>query len=270
MPPRRQNKARINRITQGRTQAEKQADQESKALAKSLAKSTLPNLNQLQASAKSIKQTQQALVQKPVAVNIQKPVLKPKMSPPLAKTGFTISSGKSGFGATISSGSNNKANLYKDPNTGSTIATKQARTNIAQGKDYNIIASTASKTLLGKGVPTPTTKERPGLLGTSLTGMRFDAKAPSISAGDLIGQKPKTPVTPVSQTGITQFRVDPMEEKQKDILSSLSNSTQTKTDLLPNVPKIPTLLTDLAKKRRAKRSQSGGGFWDTMLRSLLQ
>ena len=91
MPPRRQNKARINRITQGRTQAEKQADQESKALAKSLAKSTLPNLNQLQASAKSIKQTQQALVQKPVAVNIQKPVLKPKMSPPLAKTGFTIS-----------------------------------------------------------------------------------------------------------------------------------------------------------------------------------
>ena len=84
MPPRRQNKARINRITQGRTQAEKQADQESR-------QSTLPNLNQLQASAKSIKQTQQALVQKPVAVNIQTPVLKPKMSPPLAKTGFTIS-----------------------------------------------------------------------------------------------------------------------------------------------------------------------------------
>ena len=263
MPPRRQNKARINRITKGRTQAEKQADQEAR-------QSTLPNLNQLQASAKSMKKTQQALVQKPVAVNIQKPVLKPKMSPPLAKTGFTISSGKSGFGATISSGSNNKANIYKDPNTGSTIATKQARTNIAQGKDYNIIASTASKTLLGKGVPTPTTKERPELLGTSLTGMRFDAKAPSISAGDLIGQKPKTPVTPVSQTGITQFRVDPMEEKQKGILSSLSNSTQTKTDLLPNVPKIPTLLTDLARKRRAKQLKSGGGFWDTMLRSLLQ
>lgn len=263
MPPRRQNKARINRITKGRTQAEKQADQEAR-------QSTLPNLNQLQASAKSMKKTQQALVQKPVAVNIQKPVLKPKMSPPLAKTGFTISSGKSGFGATISSGSNNKANIYKDPNTGSTIATKQARTNIAQGKDYNIIASTASKTLLGKGVPTPTEKERPGLLGTSLTGMRFDAKAPSISAGDLIGQKPKTPVTPVSQTGITQFRVDPMEEKQKGILSSLSNSTQTKTDLLPNVPKIPTLLTDLARKRRAKQLKSGGGFWDTMLRSLLQ
>ena len=263
MPPRRQNKARINRITKGRTQAEKQADQEAR-------QSTLPNLNQLQASAKSMKKTQQALVQKPVAVNIQTPVLKPKMSPPLAKTGFTISSGKSGFGATISSGSNNKANLYKDPNTGSTIATKQARTNIAQGKDYNIIASTASKTLLGKGVPTPTEKERPGLLGTSLTGMRFDAKAPSISAGDLIGQKPKTPVTPVSQTGITQFRVDPMEEKQKGILSSLSNSTQTKTDLLPNVPKIPTLLTDLARKRRAKQLKSGGGFWDTMLRSLLQ
>jgi hypothetical protein len=268
MPPRRQNKARIiNRVTKNiasRTEAEKKADQEAR-------QSTLPNLNQLQASAKSMKKTQQALVQKPVAVNKETPVLKKaKMSPPLAKTGFTISSGKSGFGATISSGSNNKANLYKDPNTGSTIATKQARTNIAQGKDYNIIASTASKTLLGKGVPTPTEKERPGLLGTSLTGMRFDAKAPSISAGDLIGQKPKTPVTPVSQTGITQFRVDPMEEKQKDILSSLSNSTQTKTDLLPNVPKIPTLLTDLARKRRAKQLKSGGGFWDTMLRSLLQ
>ena len=89
-----------------------------------------------------------------------------KMSPPLekaratSKRGLTITGGKISTYSGGESGPKQKSLIYKDPNTGSTIATKEARTNIAKGGDYNIIASTAS-TKLGKGIPTPTTKERP-------------------------------------------------------------------------------------------------------------
>ena len=195
---------------------------------------------------------------------------KAKMSPPLPAKKFTITGGKISTYSGGESGLKTKSNIYRDPNTGSTIATKEARTNIAQGKDYNIIASTASKTLLGKGVATPTTKERPGLAGTSLTGMKFDPTLPSISAGQIIGQKPKPKVTAVSQTGITHFGVDPMEQKQKDILTSLNNPSQTKVDLLYKTPikKTPTLLSSLRKKKD-KRGMSGGDFWSAMIRTLL-
>jgi hypothetical protein len=53
-------------------------------------------------------------------------------------------------GATISTydggetGPKNTSQIYQDPNTGSTIATKQARTNISEGKDYVIKSSTYS------------------------------------------------------------------------------------------------------------------------------
>ena len=193
---------------------------------------------------------------------------KAKMSPPLPAKKFTITGGKISTYSGGESGLKTKSNIYRDPNTGSTIATKEARTNIAQGKDYNIIASTASKTLLGKGVATPTTKERPGLAGTSLTGMKFDPTLPSISAGQIIGQKPK--LTAVSQTGITHFGVDPMEQKQKDILTSLNNPSQTKVDLLYKTPikKTPTLLSNLRKKKDRK-GMSGGNFWSAMIRTLL-
>ena len=42
-----------------------------------------------------------------------------------------------------------KSNIYEDPNTGSTIATKEARTNIAQGGDYQIKASTSTPNKAG-------------------------------------------------------------------------------------------------------------------------
>ena len=68
-------------------------------------------------------------------------------------TGLTISSAPgTNTGATISTYDKDKdgkdikdkSNIYEDPNTGSTIATKEARTNIAQGGGYQIKASTST------------------------------------------------------------------------------------------------------------------------------
>ena len=199
-----------------------------------------------------------------------------KLSPPIAKpsrTGLTISGGKISTYTGGESGPKTTSNIYKDPNTGSTIATKEARTNVAEGKDYNIVASTASKTLLGKGVPTPTTKERPGLTGTSPTGMKFIPTAPKISAGDIIGQKPK-PKT-AGPKGFTKKTPTPFMEKQIDIVNNLTNPEATKTDLLTGQPiekqptlKVPTLLSEIRKKR-SKRNLGGGQFMTSLIRTLL-
>ncbi len=70
-------------------------------------------------------------------------------------TGMTISSnvpdatgGKESPSVKISTysggetGPKETSNVYKDPNTGSTIATKTARENIADGGNYNVVSST--------------------------------------------------------------------------------------------------------------------------------
>ena len=81
----------------------------------------------------------------------EKPVKEEKKEKPKKGSGLTISStNASNTGATISTfdggetGEKDKSQIYQDPNTGSTIATKQARTNIAKGDDYQIVASTSA------------------------------------------------------------------------------------------------------------------------------
>ena len=197
-----------------------------------------------------------------------------KMSPPLekaratSKRGLTITGGKISTYSGGESGPKQKSLIYKDPNTGSTIATKEARTNIAKGGDYNIVASTASKKL-GKGIPTPTTKERPGLKGTSPTGMLFSPTTPSISAGQIIGQKPK-PKTAGPKVFTKKTPTDFMKQ-QAQIVDRLDQPSQTKLDLLtgdPVQPTTPTLLSELTKKRK-RRQKSGFTGIMAQIRTLL-
>ena len=197
-----------------------------------------------------------------------------KMSPPLekaratSKRGLTITGGKISTYSGGESGPKQKSLIYKDPNTGSTIATKEARTNIAKGGDYNIVASTASKKL-GKGIPTPTTKERPGLKGTSPTGMLFSPTTPSISAGQIIGQKPK-PKT-AGPKGFTKKTPTDFMKQQAQIVDRLDQPSQTKLDLLtgdPVKPTTPTLLSELTKKRK-RRQKSGFTGIMAQIRTLL-
>tara|TARA_B100001250_G_scaffold365873_1_gene346864 strand:+ start:325 stop:915 length:591 start_codon:yes stop_codon:yes gene_type:complete len=100
-----------------------------------------------------------------------------KQKKPSKGSGLTIStSDGSNSGATISTydggetGSKEKSNIYEDPNTGSTIATKEARTNIAEGGDYQIKASTS----------------------TPLVSQGAGPKRPKIEAGKVLFEKPKT------------------------------------------------------------------------------
>ena len=74
-----------------------------------------------------------------------------KQTKPSKGSGLTIStSDGSNSGATISTydggetGAKEKSNIYEDPNTGSTIATGEARKNIAEGGDYQIKTSTST------------------------------------------------------------------------------------------------------------------------------
>ena len=197
-----------------------------------------------------------------------------KMSPPLekaratSKRGLTITGGKISTYSGGESGPKQKSLIYKDPNTGSTIATKEARTNIAKGGDYNIVTSTASKKL-GKGIPTPTTKERPGLKGTSPTGMLFSPTTPSISAGQIIGQKPK-PQT-AGPKGFTKKTPTDFMKQQAQIVDRIDQPSQTKLDLLtgdPVKPTTPTLLSELTKKRK-RRQKSGFTGIMAQIRTLL-
>jgi hypothetical protein len=97
---------------------------------------------------------------------------------PSSGSGLTISTTDgTNSGATISTydggetGAKEKSNIYQDPNTGSTIATKEARTNIAEGGDYQIVASTS----------TPKTTNNPkGLMESD------------VIAGQSLFQKPRT------------------------------------------------------------------------------
>ena len=141
-----------------------------------------------------------------------------KQKKPSKGSGLTISSSDgSNSGATISTydggetGSKEKSNIYEDPNTGSTIATGEARKNIADGGDYKVVASTSSKTQTWK--KTPTDQERPKM-GFSSTGVGL---APTFKAGDTIKEKPLIDDTSLNE-GQYSPKVDPIAEKQKEII----------------------------------------------------
>ena len=100
-----------------------------------------------------------------------------KKKKPSKGSGLTIStSDGSNSGATISTydggetGKKEKSNIYQDPNTGSTIATKEARTNIAEGGDYQIKTSTS----------------------TPLVSQGAGPKRPKTEVNKVIFEKPKT------------------------------------------------------------------------------
>ena len=134
-----------------------------------------------------------------------------KKKEPKKDTGLTISStNETNTGATISTydggetGKKDTSQIYKDPNTGSTIATKAARTNIAQGGDYKIVASTSAK-----NPPMGVSQIDPS--GTKT----ITQTAPKTIVGDVLYQKKKEPVTAVSQTGHTHF--DSPSDAKKDL-----------------------------------------------------
>ena len=56
-------------------------------------------------------------------------------------TGVKLSTNKISTYKGGEKGQRNVSNIYVDPNSGNTIATRQARENIADGGDYNKIAS---------------------------------------------------------------------------------------------------------------------------------
>ena len=138
-----------------------------------------------------------------------------KQTKPSKGSGLTIStSDGSNSGATISTydggetGAKEKSNIYKDPNTGSTIATGEARTNIANDGDYKIVSSTSSKTQTTK--KTPTDKERPDM-GFSSTGV--GGLTPAIKTGDVLKVK-----TPEYDNDVGDPMADPIVDQQKEIL----------------------------------------------------
>tara|TARA_R100000329_G_scaffold5443_1_gene7046 strand:- start:4126 stop:4731 length:606 start_codon:yes stop_codon:yes gene_type:complete len=132
-----------------------------------------------------------------------------KKKKPSKGSGLTISSSPgTNTGATISTydggetGPKEKSNIYKDPNTGSTIATKEARTNVAEGRDYQVVASTS----------TPKTTNNPkGLMESD------------VITGQSLFQKPKT-AGPKGFTkksdlgGVSQDQA--IMSKQKELIAS--------------------------------------------------
>ena len=123
-------------------------------------------------------------------------------------TGITITGGKI---STYSGGEKPKeersliSNVYEDPNTGSTIATKEARQNIADGDFYNVVASTGKPK-----VYTPTAEERPGM-GFTQTGV----EAP-IKTGDVLRSGPEF-------DDVGGAMANPYAEEQQRILTNTYN-----------------------------------------------
>ena len=136
-------------------------------------------------------------------------------------TGITISSDDNSIthrdkfpentGATISTYSGGEkgpkltSNVYEDPKTGSTIATKEARENIADGDFYNVVASTGKPK-----VYTPTAEERPDM-GFTQTGV----EAP-IKTGDVLRSGPEF-------DDVGGAMANPYAEEQQRILTNTYN-----------------------------------------------
>jgi len=181
-----------------------------------------------------------------------------KKKNPSTGSGLTISSspGKNS-GATISTysggetGAKETSNIYKDPNTGSTIATGEARTNISEGGDYKIVASTSSKTQTTK--KTPTDEERPDM-GFSSTGV--GGLTPTIKTGDVLKVK-----TPEYDNDVGDPMADPIVDQQKEILkgSRPSKDLATGEDLKYSGPESTTSINKVSPALRRALLGTGSG-----------
>jgi len=215
---------------QERENAQRIAKQTRARLAKSLADSQKKAL----ASAKESQPSGTSAQQRATKINnAVKTTSKSNMSPPILKpkspTKFTIS------GGLIKGGT-----IYKDPITGSTLAGKETRMKaITDPQSVRVQDSRAVQTAGPKG---------------------FSRK------GSLIDMTPDT----AGPKGFTKKTPTPFMEKQIDIVNNLTNPEATKTDLLTGQPieKIPTLLSDIRKKKN-KRNLGGGNFMSQMIRTLL-
>ena len=177
---------------------------------------------------------------------------------PSSGSGLTIStSDGSNSGATISTydggetGAKEKSNIYQDPNTGSTIATGEARKNISEGGDYKVVASTSSKTQTTK--KTPTDQERPDM-GFSSTGV--GGLTPTIKTGDVL----KTNYTrEYDEAGYEM--PDPVAEKQKELISEPrpSKDLATGKDLKYSGPGSTTAINKVNPALRRALLGTGSG-----------
>ena len=154
-----------------------------------------------------------------------------KMSPPIPKpkspTKFTLRGGQ------IKSGT-----IYKDPITGSTLASKETRIKaITDPQSVRVQDSRAVKTGGPKGF------SRKG----SLIDMTPDRAGP------------KT----FTRKGLTPF-----QQEQVGIVNRLDNPQETKLDLVTGEKLEPTLLTELSRKRK-RRQKSGFTGIMSQIRSLL-
>ncbi len=164
-------------------------------------------------------------------------------------TGLTISSSPgTNSKATISTydggekGDRDKSNIYEDPNTGSTIATKEARTNIAQGGDYQVVASTS-------------TPNKGGLRDTFT------------NVGQTLYEKPLIDDTSLNE-GQYSPKVDPIAEKQKKLISEPrpSEDLLTGAPLKYSGPGSTTSITKMNPSLRRGLLSLGSGLGDSLRR----
>jgi len=179
---------------------------------------------------------------------------------PSSGSGLTISTTDgSNTGATISTydggetGAKEKSNIYQDPNTGSTIATKEARTNIAKGDDYQIVASTTAK-----NPPMGVSQIDPS--GTKT----ITQTAPKVTAGQTLFEKPQT-AGPKGYTkksdigGISQDQAT--MARQQEIISEPrpSKDLATGEDLKYSGPESTTSINKVNPALRRALLGSGSG-----------
>ena len=99
--------------------------------------------------------------------------------------------------------------------------------------------------------------------------MLFSPTTPSISAGQIIGQKPK-PKKAGPKVFTKKTPTDFMKQ-QAQIVDRIDQPSQTKLDLLtgdPVQPTTPTLLSELTRKRK-RRQKSGFTGIMAQIRTLL-
>lgn len=169
---------------------------------------------------------------------------------PSSGSGLTISTTDgTNSGATISTydggetGAKEKSNIYQDPNTGSTIATKEARTNVAEGGDYKVVASTS----------TPKTTDNPkGLMESD------------VIAGQTLFEKPQTagPKGFTKKTdlgGVSQDQA--IMAKQQEIISEPrpSKDLATGKDLKYSGPESTTSINKASPALRRALLGTGSG-----------
>tara|TARA_S200000501_G_scaffold69541_1_gene61538 strand:- start:212 stop:820 length:609 start_codon:yes stop_codon:yes gene_type:complete len=158
------------------------------------------------------------------------------------ETPVTISTYEGGDRESYLKGKRDTSRIYKDPNTGSTIATKQARTNIAEGGDYVVRSSTKTpeKTL-------PLTK----------------AKYSDVETGQIMFKKPKAGTYQGPDT--QSYNLD-FVNRQKEIISAArpSKDLATGEHLKYSGPESTTAINKISPSLR--RALFGGGMGSVLRR----